>query len=500
MNDKERRQLELTRRAMLRGSGALAGGSLAAASLVGCNEGDGGPGSPAFRDAMCMGGADLSADELLAPIENIVVLMMENRSFDHMFGSLSLMEDRDDVDGLLGNESNPSHDGGKVDIFELDPFQKLHHLPHKWEPMHDAFNGGMNDGFVIAHHEANKHETDKAGPEVMGFLQRKDMEVMYALADNYTLCDQWHCSVMGPTWPNRFFMHAGSSGGRKTNHPKFFMDSIWDRLRSADLEGVNYFTDLPWAAAAMGKLRGFSRLSSFFKDAERGRLPQFSIIDPGFFSSSSDHPREVGGDSDHPEMGPNVNLGQLLIATIYRALAESPQWNKTMFVITYDESGGFYDHVAPPTTIDQRGEFRQLGFRVPGLIIGPHIRSGCINNNLFEHCSILSTAQRRFGLESLNDRIDSSADFSTAINPDFIDNPQAPINLPEIEIDEERLIEKLLPVDTQPELKLIADSGGIPAELDQRAEFKNDVRGLVHKARDYGLVHSVKEFKAFTYE
>lgn len=499
MNDEERRKFELTRRAILRGSGALGMGSLAAAGL-GCNEG-GGPGlDPMLRHAECIGGPAMSPDDLLAPVENIVVLMMENRSFDHMYGSLSLMEGRDDVDGLLGNESNPTHDGGTADIFELDPFQKLHHLPHKWDPMHDAFNNGVNDGFVKAHHEANKHETLTAGPEVMGFLQRRDMEVMYALADNYTLCDQWHCSVMGPTWPNRFYMHAGQSGGRKTNHPKFFMDSIWGRLRDADLEGTNYFTDLPWAAAAMGKLRGFSRLSSFFEDAERGRLPSFSIIDPGFFSSSSDHPREFGGDSDHPEMGPNVNLGQLLVATIYRALAESPQWNKTMFIITYDESGGFYDHVPPPTTIDQRGEFQQLGFRVPSLVIGPHVRSGCVNNNLFEHCSILSTAQRRFGLESLNQRVDVTADLSSAINPDYIDNPQAAITLPEVEIDEARLIEKLLPVDTQPELKLLADSGAVPAEFDRRAEFKNDVRGLVHKARDYGLVHSVSEFKAFTYK
>ncbi len=499
MNDEERRKFELTRRAILRGSGALGMGSLAAAGL-GCNEG-GGPGlDPMLRHAECIGGPAMSADELLAPVENIVVLMMENRSFDHMYGSLSLMEGRDDVDGLLGNESNPTHDGGTADIFELDPFQKLHHLPHKWEPMHDAFNDGVNDGFVKAHHEANKHETLTAGPEVMGFLQRRDMEIMYALADNYTLCDQWHCSVMGPTWPNRFFMHAGQSGGRKTNHPKFFMDSIWGRLRDADIEGTNYFTDLPWAAAAMGKLRGFSRLSSFFEDAERGRLPAFSILDPGFFSSSSDHPREFGGDSDHPEMGPNVNLGQLLVATIYRALAESPQWNKTMFIITYDESGGFYDHVAPPTTIDQRGEFQQLGFRVPSLVIGPHVRSGCVNNNLFEHCSILSTAQRRFGLESLNQRVDVTADLSSAINPDYVNNPQAAITLPEVEIDEDRLIEKLLPVDTQPELGLIADAGGIPAEFDRRADFKSDVRGLVHKARDYGLVHSVSEFKAWTYK
>jgi phospholipase C len=488
-------RIDLTRRAMLSGAGALATGA-----LLGCDQFESVEVGPDFRDAMCIGGPEMSADDLLAPIEHIVVLMMENRSFDHAFGSLSLIEGRDDVDGLTGNESNPDGQGGTVDIFELDPFRKLHHLPHQWEPMHDAFNGGRNDGFVQAHQHHNQEEGDNIGPEVMGFLQRRDLEVSYALADAYTLCDQWHCSVMGPTWPNRFFMHAGQSGGRKTNHPKFFMDSIWDRVRDADLKGLNYFSDLPWAAASMGKLRGFSRMSSFFKDCERGELPEFSILDPGFFSSTSDHPKEFGGDSDHPEMGPNVNLGQLLIATIYRALAESPQWNKTLFMITYDESGGFYDHVAPPTTVDERGDFRQLGFRVPTLIIGPHVRSGCVNNNLFEHCSILQTAQRRFGLEPLNERIDASADISSAINPDFIDNPQAPITLPEIEVDEDRLIEKLMPVDTQPEMRLMAEAGEIPAELDHRLNFKNDVRSLVHKARDYGIVHPVTRFNGFTFK
>jgi phospholipase C len=495
MTKSKRSKVDLSRRSLLTGAGALATGS-----LIGCGEFQTAEVGVEFRDAMCLGGPALSPDELLAPIENIVVLMMENRSFDHIFGALSLIEGRDDVDGLTGNETNPGPNGESVEIFELDPFRKLHHLPHKWEPMHGAFNGGRMDGFVREHHEANKREADNAGPEVMGFLTRESMPVMYALGDAYTVCDQWYCSVMGPTWPNRFFLHAGSSGGRKSNMPKFGMDTIWSRLRSADLKGINYFSDLPWAAAALGKIRGFSRMKTFFRDAERGQLPEFSILDPGFFSSTSDHPKEFGGDSDHPEMGPNVNLGQLLIATIYRALAESPQWSKTLFVITYDESGGFFDHAPPPMTIDERGEFRQLGFRVPSLVIGPHVRSGCINNNVFEHCSVLSTAQRRFGLQRLNDRIDASADLSSAINPEFIGAPQAPISLPEIEIDEERLIEKLMPVDTQPELGLLADAGAIPAELDHRREFKADVRSLVHKARDYGLVHPVTRFNGFTFE
>jgi phospholipase C len=483
----------VSRRTILKGAGAVAAGGI----TVGCGDVQYDGGDDDFRDAMCEGGADLDPDQLLAPVENIVVLMMENRSFDHQFGSLSLLEGREDVDGLKGGESNPGANNEKVEIFHLDQFRKLHHLPHNWDPMHSAFNGGKMDGFVKAHHEANKAETLEAGPEVMGFLTRDDLPISYTLADNYTLCDRYFCSVMGPTWPNRFYLHAASSGGRKTNHPKFFMKNIWGALKDKDVRGVNYFSDLPWAAAALGKFTGFSRMSSFFEDAEKGKLPPFSILDPGFFSSTSDHPKEFGGDSDHPEMGPNTNLAQLLIATIYKALANSPQWNKTMFIITYDESGGFYDHVAPPSVMDERSEFQQLGFRVPTLVIGPHVRSGCINNNLFEHASVIATATTKWGLEPLNARVDSSLDLSSCIHPDFIGKPNAPIDLPQIEIDEGRLIEKLELLDTQPELRLAADSGDMPRELDLRSEFRQSVRELVRKGTEYGIVHPVKQFKAF---
>ena len=492
----------LSRRDVLKGAaGVFAAGGL----VAGCDEDDGdghefdeleleGDRGPSLDPAECEGGAALSPQELLAPIDHIVVLMMENRSFDHMFGSLSLLEGRTDVDGLKGGETNPGANGEDVEVFHLDTRQKLHHLPHKWEPMHDAFNDGRNDGFVLAHHEANKEESLTAGPEVMGFLKREDVPVMYELADHYSLCDRWFCSVMGPTWPNRFFMHAASSGGRQSNRPKFFLDSVWGKLRDKDLKGKNYFSDLPWAAAAMGKIRGFSRLSSFFKDAQNGELPDFSIIDPGFFFSTSDHPKEVGGDSDHPEMGPNVNLGQILISTIYKALAEGPKWNNTLLCITYDESGGFFDHVPPPKTVDERDEFRQLGFRVPGLVIGPHVRRGCINSNQFEHSSIIATATEKWGLDPINDRVRASNDLSSCIHPDLLDNPQPGIDLPRIDVDEDDLIRKLQPVDTQPEMKLLADSGQIPSELDLRGDIKTEVRDLIHKAREYDLVRDV--FKA----
>jgi len=495
----------VSRRNIIRGSAAMA-----TALSVGCDQ-EGGPAGQ-FR-----GGADL-----LGNIDHVVVLMLENRSFDHYFGQLTLPTDHatlpgegrillpygaetdfhaadpngEMVIGLAGDETNPGPDGEAVGLFKQDRSRKLHHLPHKWEPMHDAFNNGANDGFVMAHHNYNKHETLTAGPEVMGIHNRDDVPMLYALADNYTLCDRYHCSVMGPTWPNRFFMHAASSGGRQTNKPRAFLDSIWGSLRDEGLTGRNYFSDLPWATAAMFQARGLRRMSTFFEACEEDRLPEVSILDPGFFFATSDHPgeridRAFGGNSAHPEMAPNHNLADVLIGTIYSALANSPAWERTMFVITYDESGGLFDHVPPPRNEDdERDEFRQMGFRVPTIVIGPHVKQGFIDHTLLEHCSIASTIDSRFGTEPLNRRAENANDFSSAIDPDLLNDPSDPISLPKITIDEDDLIEKLELVDTQSELAAMADAGETPRDLDDRKRHVDEIKHLLRKAHEFGLIEA----------
>jgi phospholipase C len=494
--------LDVSRRDVIRGVGALGG-----VAVVGCgnasSQGDGPGGSATKADELeggsssggddahiieCMGTSNLTDDQLLAPIENIVVLMMENRSFDHYFGGgLGIEEGRDDVNGLLGGETNPGPNGELVEAFrQFNPF--LAPPPHTWDAMHAMWNGGKNDGFCLEHHKVNGEMDPMAFKQVMGYQTREDLPIHYALADAYSLCDAYHCSLLGPTWPNRFYLHAASSGGRKNNTPRPFLTTIWDLLDDADLRGVNYFSDVPWASAALFKVFGFSKFSTFLSDALRGRLPPFSIIDPGFFTSS-EHPG-FGGDSEHPEMGPNLPLGQLFISTVYNALAASPQWKKTLFVITYDENGGLYDHVQPPEVTDERSDFRRLGFRVPTLLIGPHVRKGCINNTLLEHSSVIATATKRFGLEMLNDRVAQANTFASAINPEYINDPQAPIRLPEIEIDEAMLMDHLVPdPSAAPELWQAAENKDIPPELDRRYAYKEDLKTILTAARDFGIVH-----------
>ena len=400
----------------------------------------------------CAAGGDLTPEQLLADVEHIVVLMMENRSFDHYLGSLKFLEGKA-VDGLDGDEMNPSLNGDVV-VFKSDEWHPKD-PPHEWDPCHTQFNLGDNNGFVFE----NEKKNPGFGPQVMGYHVRDQLPVTYGLADNFALCERWYASVMGPTWPNRFYMHACNSGGVKTNFPSPFIKTLWHACDDAGVTSRIYFTDVPWVAGAFpliptvwGKLAddfgGFSlnalvnpnNLERFFDDCAAGDLPQFTIIDPGF--SSND---------DHPEHDPQ--LGQILIGSIYKALAESPAWDKTLLIVTYDEHGGFYDHVAPPTTIDEDPEFQQLGFRVPTLVIGPRVRRGCIIDTQFEHCSIGATLMRRFKVAPLNERMAKANDVSSCINPDLVGQPApAPPPIPLVDVSIKKITARVGRATSQKEL------------------------------------------------
>ena len=165
-------------------------------------------------------------------------------------------------------------------------------------------------------------------------------------------------------------------------------------------------------------------MNQFFTDAQAGKLPPISYIDPFFY-----------GNDDHPPIHP-IN-GQELIASIYTALAQSPQWKNILFVVTYDECGGFYDHVSPPTTADDLAAqgFNQLGFRVPAMVMGPYAKQGYISSVQYDHTSALKHLTNVFGLESLNMRVDAANDLTDCIDMDRLtkNQPAAPIDLPTVD-------------------------------------------------------------------
>src|SRR6267142_2921881 len=174
---------------------------------------------------------------LLGDIDTLVVLCMENRSFDHYLGSLRFLEGRSDINGLVGTESNPAPGGGVVPIHRLDDFTVVD-PPHEWDNCHTQWNHGANDGFVISHAGANQDD-------VMTFHARSQLPITYALADAAAICQRWHASVMGPTWPNRFYLHAATSHGEMAGNPVSGLTTIWDRLNDRSLPGMNYFHDVP---------------------------------------------------------------------------------------------------------------------------------------------------------------------------------------------------------------------------------------------------------------
>jgi len=432
----------------------------------------------------CAGGSTLTPEELLAGIDHIIVLMMENRSFDHYFGSRQLIEGLA-VDGLTGTETNPNLDMTQVPVFLLEEFE-VTSPPHEWDECHLQFNLGENNGFVF---EAEK-KNPGLGAQVMGYHIREQIPVLYGLADKFTLCDRWFASVMGPTWPNRFYMHACSSDGQKENFPEPFLETLWHRCDDASIVSRCYFTDVPWVAGAFplvptvwGKLGdnvdGFSlndienpnTLDRFFNDCETGDLPNFAIIDPGF-TSNDDHPAH------------NIQLGQILIGSIYKALAASPAWEKTLLVITYDEHGGFYDHVPPPETVDEHPEFTQLGFRVPSLVIGPTVRRGCVNSTQLEHCSIGATLMRRFGLVPLNERMATATDLSVCINPDYIDDPQPGPDVPRVDVSVSSVLADVGHTTSQEELFLAA---GTQLDETHRQRVRAATLALLKRAEKLGV-------------
>ncbi len=423
--------MTMKRRDALKTLGGLAGAASLAKFLPGCGGGDDGP----------------------QGITTYVYLMMENRSYDHVLGARALEGlggdgqragfANADINGTMvpTYKAASDHDAPKPSVCDPDP-------PHGWDAAHASFNDGAMDGFLREHQ--TYHNGVSSLTEVMKYLGRENMPVTWALADAYTSCDRWFCSVMGPTLPNRAYWHAGTSFGIKVNTDvltKFNsspVPTIYNRLEEAGVDWRYYYGSLAVVSLlanpgpyqidigptdGTGKVRRFGDASmgggQFFEDCAAGNLPPVVYIDPAFYTND-----------DHPPIHPIY--GQELIAAVYTALAKSPQWKNIMFVVTYDENGGYFDHVPPPKTTDDTAAkfgvdgFDQMGFRVPALVMGPYAKQGYVSSVVRDHTSALKHLQTTFGLASLNARIDAANDLSECIDMDRLarNDPAPPIKLP----------------------------------------------------------------------
>ena len=427
----------VTRRELLKIGAATGAAELAAKLLTGCG-----------MVNIGRGGTSTSGCAKLTDIDHVVILIQENRSFDHYFGSYRGVRGFSDQSSAFQqpyppNTSNPP--AGALLPFHLDMSKTnaacTHDISHDWVPQHQSWNNGAMNGFVTSRLPINANDAVLA----MGYYTRADLPFYYAVADAFTICDNYFCSVMGPTDPNRLYTVAasidpdGKNGGPLlqtlvTNRSSFFgkltyttmpeqlqaRGISWKVYTSPDQNILNsifsdnvlsYFSNFQNPSSPLYQNAfGPQFPVDFLADVVSGNLPQVSWVIASIV------------DSDHPP-APSL-FGENLLSGIIGALTANPSlWAKTALFVTYDENGGFFDHVPPmtppPGTL---GEYVTapavpdptvagnppipgpigLGFRVPMLVISPFTRGGFVSSDLFDHTSILRFLETRFGAEVPN--------------------------------------------------------------------------------------------------
>jgi phospholipase C len=433
----------------------------------------------------CAGGpqppADGVASAQLAAVDTIVVLMLENRSFDNFLGGLKLdpsYRGAASLDGVTGDERLFNEAGAPMSLLRMEGNGAVD-PKHDWVSSRKAFNGGRNDGFLLPNPGVHQNE-------VLSYYASGDVPFMHALAREFTVCDRWFSSVMGPTWPNRFYLHAATADGHKTNLPMGLSPppTVWERMADRCWTAKNYYSSrLPWYSLAF-PAKSFSgndavtpeTLDHFYADAAAGSLPNLAIIDPDFEANDGHPPHDLA-------------LCEAFVSSIYRALAESPQWSRSLLVVVFDEHGGFYDHVPPPETEDPRPEFRQLGFRVPAIVAGPLARRGAVVSTPFEHVSIAATLKSRFGIASLGRRMDVANDLSSCLDPAAVVAP-APL-LPTVAVSESRVLRAPLRRTSQPEMHALAELHGVPAGHVDLRSGEERVRSWIRRAQELESVRVI---------
>jgi phospholipase C len=447
--------LHLSRRELLKLTAATAVSELAALGLHGC----------ATTKSVGIPSPPSAACSKLTDIEHVVILIQENRSFDHYFGSYRGVRGFSDKSSAF-HQPDPANTTsspvGALFPFHLDTATTnaacTHDISHDWVPQHQSWDNGAMDGFVTSHLPINPNDAVLS----MGYYTRADIPYYYALADAFTICDNYYCSVMGPTDPNRLYSMAASLDPDGKNGGPVLQTVILNR---SAMNGRLTYTTMPEQLQARGIswkvysspdvtiLNGLlsDNVLSYFKNFQDPASvlhqnafgPQFPV---DFLAdiAANNLPQVswlVGSvlTSDHPP-SPSI-FGENTLSLIINALTANPAlWAKTLFLVTFDENGGFFDHV-PPTTAPPGtpGEFVTapafpdptvigspaitgpigLGFRVPLLIISPFSRGGFVSSELFDHTSILRFLETRFGAEVPNLstwRRATVGDLTTALN------------------------------------------------------------------------------------
>jgi phospholipase C len=382
----------------------------------------------------------MAIDPTNDPIQHIVVLALENRSFDQMLGCFK--EVYPELEGVDLAHLNQNLDAvGKPFVQQPTTVRQMPWAkPYLWDPRHEVehvhtqINGDVNNpgsmsGFVLDFSRSYPGSTSEARQYIMGYYPLGFLPALHALARDFTICDHWFSSLPGPTWPNRFFALSGTSSGRvdMPDDGTHYFDisgyfhqqqkTIFDRLNEKGRNWKAYFHDVPqsWVLQRPRLPHNVARFfyaAEFFHDARgpAAEFPEFAFIEPDYlgFQQSDDHPPH------------DVMKGERLVADVYNAVRSNPElWHSTLIVVFFDEHGGFYDHVYPPTAQppDEAAsdyDFNQLGVRVPALLVSPWVRRG-VEKTQFDHTSLLKYLIEKWGLADLGRRTAQATSIGIAI-------------------------------------------------------------------------------------
>jgi phospholipase C len=351
--------------------------------------------------------------DTLPGIEHIVLLMMENHSFDNIWGMLGR------GDGFKLNSAgdpiatNPYGNGSIQHAFHMPTTCQLQSQPsQEWLAAHNAYDNGTLDGFVST--PISSTSSLRVGGVAMGYWTGDDLPFMYDLGTKFPIADRWFASLLGQTDPNRQYLIAATSRGL-TDDTEAFLTSvppngtIFNMLDKHGISWRNYVADFPLGATP--ELYPISdtatetihhvAVDQFFVDAAAGTLPSFSFIDPNYNNQSEENPQ-------------NIVIGEAFTSDVVRALGASPLWNKTLFILNYDEWGGYYDHVPPPPALAPddvppsvaAGEylyegFARYGFRVPAVVVSAYAKRDHVSRLVYDHTSVLALLERKWNLPAL---------------------------------------------------------------------------------------------------
>jgi len=337
-------------------------------------------------------------------IEHIVLVMMENRSFDHFLGWLPGAEGRQA--GLRFTDSA----GNTFSTAPLAPdYQGCSHPDpdHSYQGGRIEFDNGACDGWLRA------GTNDRYS---IGYYTQSDLGFLGQMAPAWTVCDQYFAAIMAPTYPNRIYQHAAQTDRLEDSLlPLSTLPTIWDRLADHSLPARYYFSDFPilafWGATYVPIAR---LITDFFADCAAGTLPAVSFVDPRFIG-------EVQGFSgdDHPHG--DIRDGEFFLNSVYAAVTASPNWANTVLIINFDEWGGFFDHVPPgiapvPSSDATLGSDGRVGFRVPALVISPWSPRGVVAHGIYDHTSVLKMIEWRWNLRPLTVRDATANNLAEVLN------------------------------------------------------------------------------------